>query len=204
MLDIPAVTTEIQRVVEEIAEYLPGWVIHQPENGESTNTVRVVGPDGAQLTMHNAWGETNRLVVSTTFPRGCEPDRDSCPRITISSTRPPAKIAADIQRRLIPDYLEKYQKAREREATWNAFTAHENAMLEELAGLFVGAHYSPGDALDGKRAEVRVYSQLTHLHVVITGGHQGEVDLTLQNIPFATARQICQLAASAAEVKEKA
>jgi len=191
------ITTELQQAFDKIVQYLPGWQIRPPENAEPTYVVLVDGPGGAQLVVHEVWDHQHRAEISGTFPREYTPRDSDRLKITIDYTRDPAKVAADIQRRLLPAYLGQYDAALVYKARQDAYDACEEAMLKELEALFgAEAHCILCPDNWHRSAEVRVYGSDERPSVTVTAsGHSGKIRLLLSDVPFHTAKRICQLVA---------
>lgn len=123
-----------------------------------------------------------RIALSGVYPYGFEP-RNS-PRITVDPNRDPARIAADVQRRLIGPYLPLLRQALEQQAAYQADAARKQAQREQLA-----------EVLD---AAVHDYSGQPRIYWRGPGTSYGtvkvesSVDLELRGLPFDLALAICQ------------
>jgi hypothetical protein len=92
-----------------VACWLPGWRFDALER-EGFRLPQLIGEHGARLEFRDAWNRKNMIRVA-----GLGAGYRS-PSINVSATREPRAAAADIGRRLIPDYLTAYAAERERKA----------------------------------------------------------------------------------------
>ncbi|MDY7077435.1 MAG: hypothetical protein SXV54_10990 [Chloroflexota bacterium] len=107
-------------------------------------------------------------------------------RITASSARPIADIAADVQRRFVPRYLEAYSQVRKRLRLAEEAERHEAAILAELAAIL--------DEWVSDDKVIRYSNDRTGHHVygrVEVARNRVKIDLS--GLPVATAREICRL-----------
>jgi hypothetical protein len=96
-----------------ICEALPGWTVGRraEETISSPVWASIRRADGAEV--HLCLDDyKGRIEFSGTFPQGFQ-DRDSV-SISVSALRPVAKIAAEIERRLLTIYLPQFAEAVER------------------------------------------------------------------------------------------
>jgi hypothetical protein len=114
---------------------------------DSDHYARVALPDGVNLGLYMGYGKGARLEVSVSLPQ-CE-GRAQCARdlmtyeeqkgagltrsITVNPDRDPAKIAADITRRLLPDARTLTARAVERAANAKKYTDGRIATRDILA-----------------------------------------------------------------------
>ena len=154
-----------------IASHLPGWAVVPPrEEGDSWYS-RLVNADGASLFLgmrRHEW----RLSVSCEWPsipgRDCRADMDRF-KITLSPDRPPAKLAADISRRLFGVYLPEFARMLKLQADTLAREAQSRRLAEDLAVILGEPARAPyGD--DSRGWSVRYYA----------GGDDPSFDLHVQ------------------------
>jgi hypothetical protein len=103
------------------------------------------------------------------------PRREDRPKsITVASSRTPAAIAADIQRRYIPKYLQAHAAQLDRVQRTLEKYALEDQIAREIAAL-AGTTPQPATSNGGRR----VYVELAHgrLTVEISGYNDGTVKL---------------------------
>ena len=125
---------DLDRELAEVLKYLPGWKL-DPSYRHHTWCSGLI--DGAGHGLHfNAVRTKGRLYIGGRFKDEYRPDR--CEHITVARNRPPEKIAADIQRRLLPWYLEAYAEQEERiksaEINRNRRARVEKELKELLGG----------------------------------------------------------------------
>jgi len=135
-------------LAEAIAAHLPGWTLKRPAPGTVALEAwaHVTGPDGASLTVQ-LYGNPRRLSVRGDWPtlpgRDCRDfqPRDVSPNsISLSPERPPAKLAAEIARRLLAWYLPelaRMQKLRADTLATEAKACDLAAQLAEIVGEVV-------------------------------------------------------------------
>ena len=107
--------TSTLAIVQQVALYLgkPWKFSHLGE--PSDWRYEITDGTGHVLNFHvNSYQHKGKLRVSGNFPRSrTAPYRTDYKTIGISISRPPRDIAADITRRLIPQYLAAYDRAEE-------------------------------------------------------------------------------------------
>jgi hypothetical protein len=123
---------EIARALEPL---LPGWSL----DWDPVNRPRYalfVNDEGAgihvELTQRTS---PARLAVTARYPHPFYPRPESRPRITISSARSIEAIAADVQRRFIPRYLEAFARVCERKRRAEEYERQRKAILAGLAEI---------------------------------------------------------------------
>jgi hypothetical protein len=182
----------LYQIAQALAPFLPGWSldwdpVNRPRYALFTNA------EGAGLYVElDRRKNPARLVVHGRYClrapgiRPFYPRPENRPRITVSSARPVEDIAADIQRRFIPRYLEAYAQVRKRLRLAEEIERQEAAILIELAAILderVSSdkmiRYSNG------RGSRYVYG-----YVQVS---KDRVKIDLSGLPIATAREICRL-----------
>lgn len=104
----------VQRLAEQIAAALPGdWA--RVLDRERETSANILNTDGMELSL---WWDSSagRVSVSPEVPQipgPIEYDRDH--RITVDPKRPPASLAADIQRRIVVPWTVKLAEIKERQ-----------------------------------------------------------------------------------------
>lgn len=100
-------------IVEQVALYLgPPWKFNR--TGEPSDwRFEITDGSGRGLVFAKCYSSKGKFQVGGTFPRDrTAPYRDDHKTIGVSISRPPRDIAADVSRRLIPHYLEAYDRAK--------------------------------------------------------------------------------------------
>jgi hypothetical protein len=150
-------------------------------------SIRIVNDKGAGMYVElSRRTDPPRLVIhGRYFPSHCPESRDR-PRITVSSARSVAAIAADIQRRFIPHYLEAFARVCERQRRAEERERQEAVIRAELAATL-------GEEVSGYR--VISYRRdrgdgCTYGRVEVSGD---QVKLDIFGVPVDTARAICRL-----------
>lgn len=154
-----ATTEEKDKSAAAIARAMdPGWsvgTLYEPASGntpEYGRTLRHVDGYGVFLVWEIAWEhKPMRLKISGVWPRSTTIDGrteihspyEGGPSITVDATKDPKRIAGDIQRRLLPEYLpvyrKQYDKAQAAEAEARA-TERTITALVAFTGGHQGAH----------------------------------------------------------------
>jgi len=134
-------TRTLLRAARGIAAQLDGWSFREPDRDWGGWVAILEGPDGQGLRLLWAPGR-KRGQVEGVFPKlPCgnpayirHENQKRC-RIGVDFTRPPADLARDITRRLLPAYEEVFEEVRLR--TEEAQARHEGAegLLSELTGI---------------------------------------------------------------------
>lgn len=176
--------SDLHEIAQALDPLLPAWSlnwdpVNRPRYALFTNT------EGAGLYIELNRSKTpNRLVATGRYP--IYPRPENRVRITISSARPIADIATDIQRRFIPRYLEVYSQVRERQRLAEETERQEAAILAELAAI-----------LDERVSDDRVirYSSNRDGHFMYGSIEVAKnlVKVNLSGLPATTAREICRL-----------
>lgn len=124
------------RPLNKVARCLGGgWTVEYP-GGE--RVARLVGPGEAALVVYLTWHD--RVEISPVFPRGRNGDhygpyQFEPAKITVASSRPPAAIAKDIQRRLLPAYLPALAEAVARRDRDAQHQREARAVADRLAAI---------------------------------------------------------------------
>ncbi len=92
----------------------------------------LLGPNEARIHVHfDTWHK--RISISSSYPNGHDTYGIESVSITVSPTKEPAKIAKDIQSRLLPEYLVQLQKAKDQIKAHNEYEANRTAMMQRIA-----------------------------------------------------------------------
>jgi hypothetical protein len=166
--------------------HLPGWSLEwDPAN--RPRYALFVNDEGAGMYVElSRRANPARLVVHGRYFPSYYPEPRDRPRITVSSTRPVKAIAADIQRRFIPHYLEAFDRVCERRRCTEERERQQKAILAELAGILDESVGSDG-VIRYRRDRGDGY---TYGWIEVSGE---QVSLDFSGIPADTARAICRL-----------
>jgi len=193
----------------EIAPFLKGFSVDTTREVGDHYSQLINGEEVIGLYVVTYGSNAGRLEVSGGYPVG--PDGENLsnglydystgrsvhvipPRIGINGNRPPAKIAADIERRFLPEYREVLAKVKELKAKRDAYKGKVGQNVKELLAVCNGkpnradnSFYIPFDG-GSAYGDVEVYDD--------------SVNLKLSSIPLPLAKQILKLVAEAkAKVK---
>ena len=139
-------------IVEQVALYLgPPWKFDR--TGEPSNwRYEITDGGGRALVFSHCYSSTGKFQISGAFPRSrTSPHRDDYKTIGVSITRPPRDIAADVSRRLIPHYLEAFDRA-----AANHQQQREREQQIELIGQAI-IKVTGGRFADTSRSSRRIY-----------------------------------------------
>jgi hypothetical protein len=179
-----------------------GWSVVPPREGAdpSPSYFDLAGPDGAKLSLHLGWQAEGKVSVGVSFDDKDKdgnkfwylPHKVGSPSANISIDKTPQTFAADIKRRIFPEYLPLLADLNARRVEHNAKMDRIEDVAVALA-LTIGAEL-PTKSTDGYSHKVRPYhsSRLagSTLDIVVT---DGEVKFdSLRVSPF-VAREILNL-----------
>ena len=137
---------DFSAICENIAKYFPGWALEK--SGESYDYRHTLtNPDGLQICLSTSRHDREpRLRVSTwtwpkyirlergeqrsetVFPNSLYDPKESAPEITCALNRPAEKLAAEIKRRFLPEYIRIWTRAKERA---DQCQEHENRSIHQ-------------------------------------------------------------------------
>lgn len=139
---------DVQRIARELAglePFLGGWVYQERRGDASESWATLERADGATIHVHgNGYNSKGRLSISGGWPRTaageeCRPWRgEGCPSIMVGASRPVKRIAAEIARRLLPEYLPRYAENLKRTKETDAARATSAERCAVLAALVNG------------------------------------------------------------------
>lgn len=167
------------RIAPIAAELGEGWAATPGrDRGEEAH---FAGPNGEQIHVsQDTWRKANagRLFLRGSFPDELTGHLYGTPaaRISVDGAKPPAVIAKDIKRRLLPAYREALAVARERKAEADALHARRDAVMAEVvAAMGDGAEaWLPSKASAGRfddavraDAEVETYREQATFAVTV-------------------------------------
>jgi len=176
----------LREIAQALEPHLPGWSL----DWDAANRPRYalfVNDDGAGMYVElSRRANPARLAVSGRYFPSFYPEPKDRPCITVSSARSIEAIAADIQRRFVPRYLEAFARVCKRKRRAEEYERQREAILAELAEILnepVG-----GDGV------IRYHSdrdgRYAYGRIEVFGEH---VSLDFSGVPVDTAREICRL-----------
>lgn len=177
-------------IVEQVALHLGApWKFYRL--GEASDwQFRIIDGTGRGLVFCKDY-RVKKFTVSGMHPRGASYSRTGYYKeIGVSISRPPKEIAADICRRLLPDYLDAYDQMKTRLVEEQEQLQRIHLIAQSLAKVTGGriAHHSGSD-------QRTVYFPQGQAQITRTG----EVKLELRSI---SAEQAIKIAASFSEHRE--
>jgi len=178
---------EARGIAGQVARYLPGgrWALEASWDGCGSI---LAGPDGARL--HLTGPRDGKVHVSGCFPMtvmrvtGCG--------INVGASRPPAVIAAEISRRLLPGYLGQLRQVAEYNDAEERDRETRTQVIGKIAAMFPGSHVRTA----GHRG---MYTEalLNGGGTVEAYGDAGTVKLELHSIPADVAMAMLAVLADA-------
>ncbi len=115
---------DITELTHQLGTLLPDWRV----NDDGTMLHHTTLPYGIYLRCH-----AGRIVITGIYPSGYAPH--DCPEITVSPTRAPAAIAAEIGRRFLPAYLAAAATAWRDKEKWEAQLHQRDQQIQALAAI---------------------------------------------------------------------
>jgi hypothetical protein len=183
---------ELHEIVQALEPHLPGWSLewdpaNRPRYAVECAAFASSNDEGAGMYVElSRRTDPPRLVVHGRYFPSYYPEPRERPRITVSSARPVATIAADIQRRFVPHYLEAFARVCERKRRAEERERQEAAIRVELAAIL--DEEVSGDGMIRYRSDRGggyIYGRIE-----VSGDH---VKLDVSGVPVETARAICRL-----------
>jgi hypothetical protein len=177
---------ELHEIAQALEPHFPGWSLEwDPAN--RPRYALFVNNEGAGMYVElSRRTDPPRLVVHGRYFPSYYPEPRERPRITLSSARSIAAIAADIQRRFVPHYLEAFARVCERKRRAEERERQEAATRVELAAI-LDEEVSGDGVIRYRRDRGGGY---TYGRVEVSGD---QVKLDISAIPVDTARAICRL-----------
>lgn len=181
------------------------------ENQQRIEQLQAIARElGWQAAMNHHWGELTRsdgFILAAHWNKGriefsanlCKlwkhaPYNTVNPSITVIESKPAAKIAADIKRRLLPDAEGLWERLLQFKAADDDYTAQIAAVRDRLIPLCDG--YS--NESDPNRVYFRGDEGYISGEIYVS---RDTVDLKLTGLPVETAIQLLMLASKAAKAK---
>jgi hypothetical protein len=177
---------ELHETAQTLEPHFPGWSL----DWDPVNRPRYalfINEEGAGMYVElSRRANPPRLVVHGRYFPSYYPEPKARPRVTVSSARSIAAIAADIQRRFIPHYLEAFARVCERKRRAEERERQEAAIRVELAAI-LDEEVSGDGVIRYRRDRGDGY---TYGRVEVSGD---QVKLDFSGVPVETARAICRL-----------
>lgn len=173
------------------------WRVEGNGGEPASRAVRLTRGDGASIILvrQDYGANAGRVRASGAFPTDASgaygPPIDERVTVTVDPARPPARIAVDLARRLLPTYLRQHGAACARQAAAKEQHRRAQAAAERLAVAF-----GPGVRLgewEGGRVTVSVHRQTAGRWAEAGVDGDGEVSLELHGVPMERAEAIARL-----------
>ena len=140
---------DLDRELTEVLKYLPGWKLDQAYRDHIWCSAIT---DGTGRGIHfNTVRMKGRVYLSGRFNDNCRPDHHE--HISIVRNRPPQAIAADIQRRFLPWYLEAYS-AEETRAKETGGLERRTKIKQELSAMLDDSVVNMSVTYDGEHVNL--------------------------------------------------
>lgn len=136
---------ELQTLATEVAKLLgDGWTASKKflgDRSESSWRAQLDGPNEQELFFSNTWGGKQRLYIGGGWPDRVNlqqfraPER---PSITVSLDATPERIAKEISRRLLPEYLKALTYVLEEQRKYDLYKSGKDETVSRAALLVNG------------------------------------------------------------------
>lgn len=167
------------------------WAVLDDENAydDSTATIYLVG--SSPRCSLSIWHDRHRkkLVIRGKWPQAKDrrefgPPAEERPSIAVSDHRDIPGIARDINRKLLPDYLNKFARARADVIAHNVYLDCRKKLVS-LVALAVGGEVAPsGERINGGP---RAGSKIGYIHDMYVNATDETVSFDLRGVPVETA-----------------
>jgi hypothetical protein len=178
---------DLEALARAIAPLLDGGTWQYKPNTDGTRQATILGPEGAVIHLSSDWSGKGRVKVDGSYPRdhhnrwvmdSVKRYDEALPSITVSASRQPKDLAADILRRFVPLYLGFLRAAQAEVAKRKAYEDKRNSLLDYACGFLGTRQY--GQATDYKRS---TGAQLAPaLSVTVEATDQAKVTLEIDGI----------------------
>lgn len=174
-----------------------GWTPVRDRNGVADS---LQNADGARLSFGTVWNRPDRIVIrgqwltTTQYNWTKSEDRGLSPfEITVAATRAPKAIAAEIARRLLPDYLRVFAYTKAAEAQAADEERQRRRKVDTVAALFPDAKTVNPDRPTG-RGEDFWFGKYSEGGVIGEGRVSlRKIDLKLDNLTLAQVEAIARI-----------
>lgn len=186
---------ELHDLVDQVATELGGEWTKEPPSDDHVGAY-LVGPDNARLFVRRAERDRTRVAVLGRYPQ--TDFRAPSIGIKVARDRGPTVIAAEIRRRLLPDYLVNLARVVERNRERDQAAASRTHNAGELAKTLPGATVQD----DGHHGTTRVHwykpyktqgDPPSEVTVEMAFDGQRAYRLDLHNVDIGLAEQILRL-----------
>jgi hypothetical protein len=177
-------------VAREVARYLPGWRAVLQASDWAVSAILAGPVEGARVALTVSDG---KLHMSGCYP--ATEMRVDYRGINVTVTRPPAIIAGEIERRLLPGYLRQLAEVVTFNARMDRERAARTAVMERIAGMFPGAHVDPASRR-GTHAKVYIHPARCTRGMVEAYGSAATVSIELSGVPVDLAAGMLAVLAS--------
>lgn len=170
-----------------------GWRATRGEQLPRGAVCEVIRPDGQRITVedhtHRMGRPDGRLYVAVNFgdlrafvPREYHAEHGKYPQIGMSIDKAPAKVAADVRRRLLPGYAEAFAAALAAKERHDAEERREQELLAAVA-----------EACGGKVIDVRTVYGPDDFRARTVGNNRVHIEVTLpRGLALSLARTVKQ------------
>lgn len=195
----PERAAQLVTLALEVAEHLPGWGAVSDPDAEMQRwnpSGRLADEAGRTIDIHFERGTKTKLTCIGSLPPGERPYGLYVPTIGCTLTRGAQAIAADLQRRLIPDLLAGWQRTLdyqvEREREYRARHKTARALARICGARVPQFHDEPHRRTDG----IMVSPPGLGRYDVDTAHGKVRVLMELRDLPAALAVQVAELVAT--------
>ena len=181
----------LHTLAQQIAAHLPEEWTYQPpvlrEEEYPSERAQITHTDGAVIHLSRGrWNNAGRLNVSGIYPSDVTLDGDH-PSITLADNRPPEKLAREIQRRFVPAYLTRWQKAQEQCAR----NAQVRTQIQDVAEQLAGITGYPVEQIRYERSGFSATLSSNPAKLIVT--YQGQVEIHATVNPTLACRLLKQI-----------
>lgn len=183
---------DFRKTCQAIGKAMEGWQFSGSDNGccyliPARENAKDYSPYRSHCQGIHLQQQKGRIRVTGCWPHGTRDGRTlylprdirrNSPEITISASRSPGDIAADIHRRFLADYREIYSALAEHIAEQEAHQDRQADAVKELAEII-------GTTPDTHRESTVSWFGQTYGHVRMNyGGESGEIEFRSVNLPL--------------------
>ena len=183
---------EFQALARAVAAEL-GWTYCDRES-DRRDSADIQGPDGMKLYLNNGYWDHSRITIIGSRPQQNNGSHFSVSwpdnlRITVAPTRPAKAVAKDIERRLLPQYREAFQKAAEDIAERQRQRTEAERIASMLAGI-LGCKVSENNGA-GSDFQIHPCNLRSGYADIKVSEYSNEVEINLRWISPELAERVC-------------
>lgn len=184
---------EFQSFAKSVAAEL-GWTYRERE-ADRRDSADIDGPDGMKLYLNNGYWDHSRITIMGSRPQSGRGKQFSVNwpdnlRITVAPNRPARAVAMDIERRLLPNYREAFQKASDDIAERHQQRMEAERIANNIAGILgceVAQNNGPGsDFHVHPRNLMKGYADIR------VSEYSNEVEINLRWVSPELAERVCK------------